>query len=88
MHLHDPEAFNDRDPYGKCIQWFPKHPIGIHERWSGDGHDKLYRIGFPIWAMVDDATSKWLDAWIVPSNHMGEVIGYLFLSLVEKFSGR
>lgn len=87
MHLHDPEGFSHRDPYGKRIQRFPKHPIGIHERWSGDGHDKLYRIGFPIWAMVDDGTGKWLDAWIVPSNRMGEIIGYLFLCLVEKYGG-
>ena len=33
--------------------------VGIHQRWSADGHDKLYKIlGFPIWAIVDDAISK------------------------------
>ena len=47
-----------------------------------------YCIKFPIWAIVDDATSKWLDAWIVPSNPMGEVIRYLFLCLVEKYGGK
>ena len=31
----------------------------IMESMSG-GHDKLYDFGFPIWAIVDNATSKWL----------------------------
>ena len=87
MHTHDGEAFEGREPTSKRIFRVPKVPIGIHERWSADGHDKLYKIGFPIWAVVDDATSKWLDAWVVPSNRMGHIIGYLFLSLVEKYGG-
>ncbi|KAF7971586.1 hypothetical protein HWV62_20752 [Athelia sp. TMB] len=87
MHLHDNDAFATREPTAKRIHRFPKYPIGIHERWSGDGHDKLYKIGFPIWAMVDDATGKWLGAWVVPSNRMGEIVAYLFLCLVEKFEG-
>ncbi|KAF8224364.1 hypothetical protein L208DRAFT_1381107 [Tricholoma matsutake] len=50
---------------------------------KSDGHDK---IGFPVWAVVDDATGKWLDdAYVVPNNWLGEVIGYLFLCLVEKY---
>ena len=53
-----------------------------------DGHDKLYKIGFPIWAIVDDATSKWLGAWVVPSNRMGNVIAYLWLCAVQKYGGK
>jgi hypothetical protein len=87
MHLHDHDAFGGREPVAKRIHRVPKHPIGIHERWSGDGHDKLYKIGFPIWAMVDDATGKWLGAWVVPSNRMGEIVAYLFLCLIEEFEG-
>ena len=87
MHIHDEEGFAYRDPSSKKILRVQKNPIGIHERWAGDGHDKLYRIGFPIWAVVDDATGKSLDAWVVPSNRMGHIIGYLFLCLVEKFGG-
>jgi hypothetical protein len=49
--------------------------------------DKLYAIGFPIWAVMDDATSKWLGAWVVPSNRLGVIIGYLCLLLIEKFQG-
>ncbi|KAF8884384.1 hypothetical protein BD779DRAFT_1472147 [Infundibulicybe gibba] len=86
MHRHDPEGFDLRDPTAKRVLRIPKCPIGIHERWAGDGHDKLYKIGFPVWAVVDDATSTWIGAWIVPSNRMGSIIGYLFLCLVEKFN--
>ena len=88
MHIHDNDAFNEREPTTKRVFRVPKHPIGIHERWSGDGHDKLYKIGFPVWAMVDDATGKWLGAWVVPSNRMGEIVAYLFLCLVKKYKGK
>ena len=88
MHKHDSEGFKRRDPTAKKIHRLPKVPIGIHERWAGDGHDKLYGIGFPIWAVVDDATGRWLDGWVVPSNRMGAIIGYLFLCLVEKYGGK
>lgn len=87
MHVHAPEGFELREPTAKKIQRAPKFPIGPHERWAGDGHDKLYKIGFPIWAVVDDATGKWLDAWIVPSNRMGNIVAYLYLSLIEKYGG-
>lgn len=88
MHLHDNDAFEGREPFAKRVHRVPKYPIGIHEQWSGDGHDKLYKIGFPIWAMVDNATGKWLGAWVVPSNRMGEIVAYLFLCLVEKYEGK
>lgn len=87
MHTHDGEAFAFRDPTSKKIFRVQKVPLGIHQRWAGDGHDKLYKIGFPIWAMVDDATGKWLRAWVVPSNRMTDIIAYLFLCLVEEFKG-
>ena len=87
MHLHDPEGFQSRDPGAKRIRRAVAVPIGIHEQWSGDGHDKLYRIGFPIWAVTDAATTRILGAWVVPSNRMGEIIGYLFLLLVEEYKG-
>lgn len=44
-------------------------------------------IGFPVWAIVDDATGQWLDAWVVPSNRMGGVVLYLFLCAVEDVGG-
>lgn len=87
MHTHDHSGFEKRDPSSKKIMRSKKVPIGIHERWSADGHDKLYRIGFPIWAIVDDATGKWLGAWVVPSNRMGHIVAYLFLCAVERYGG-
>jgi len=87
MHTHDDEGFGFHSPSSKKTFRVKKFPIGIHEHWAGDGHDKLYKIGFPVWAVVDDATGKWLGAWIIPSNRMGHIIGYLFLCLIEKFGG-
>ena len=88
MHCHNQGAFDNRNPRNKKIIRIQKVPVGIHERWAGDGHDKLYCIGFPIWAVVDDATAKWLGAWVVPSNRMGVVVAYLYLILIEKFGGQ
>ena len=88
MQTHDIAGFSKRDPTAKRIHREPKVPLGINERWSADGHDKLYGIGFPIWAMVDDATGKWLDIFVVPSNRMGRTIAYLFLCVVEDVSGK
>lgn len=88
MKLHFPEGFTRRHPESKKIMRTPKNPVGIHERWSADGHDKLYSIGFPVWAVVDDATGRWLGAWVVPSNRMMRIVAYLFLSLVEEYQGK
>ena len=89
MHMHDPTGPERRHPQSRKIHCTKKVPIGIHERlrWSADGHDKLYRIGFPIWAIIDDVTGKWLGAWVVPSNRMGHIIAYLFLCTVERYGG-
>lgn len=88
MHTHDNKGFTFHDPSSKKIFQVAKVPIGIHERWAGDGHEKLYKIGFPIWAVVDDTTGKWIGVWVIPSNRMGYIIGYLFLCLVELFGGK
>ena len=87
MHAHDSDAFAMREPTAQRTFWVKKFPIGIHQRWAADGHDKLYKIGFPIWAIVDDATGKWLDAWVVPSNRTGNIIAYLWLCTVQKYGG-
>jgi hypothetical protein len=87
MRTHDDKGFAFRDPSSKKTFRVKKVPIGIHERWAGDGHDKLNKIGFPVWAVVDDASAKWLGAWVVPSNRMGHIVGYLYLCLVELFGG-
>ena len=48
MHTHNDEGFAFRDPSSKKIFRVAKVPIGIHECWAGDGHDKLNKIGFPV----------------------------------------
>jgi len=88
MHIHDDAGFNKRDPTAKRIHREPKVPIGINERWSADGHDKLNGIGFPIWAIVDDATGRWLGIWVVPSNRLGNIIVFLYLEAVETAGGK
>ena len=87
MHTHDAAGFIKRDPTAKRIHREPKVPLGINERWSADGHDKLNGIGFPVWAIVDDAVGKWLGVWVVPSNRLGHIIAYLYLEAVEKVGG-
>ncbi|KAJ7574965.1 hypothetical protein C8J56DRAFT_1037253 [Mycena floridula] len=83
MHTHAPEAFDAREP--KKIFRVPKNPIGIHHRWAGDGHDKLYKIVFPIWGVVDDATSKYLGGWVVPSNRIGDIFFSVLLKSTAAF---
>ncbi|KAJ7075958.1 hypothetical protein B0H15DRAFT_805904 [Mycena belliarum] len=87
MHEYDSESFAIREPTAKKIFRVPKHPIGTNQRWSCDGHDKLYKIGFPVWAIVDDGTGKILKGWVVPSNRILEIIAFLFLCLVAQLGG-
>jgi len=60
MLQHEPEEFERRDPGAKRIPRNLAVLIGIHERLSGDGHDKLYKIGFPIWAVLDFGSGMYL----------------------------
>jgi hypothetical protein len=87
MLLHEPEELDRRNPGAKKIHRTPIVPVGIHEQWSGDGHDKVYKIGFPIWAVADFATGNTLGAWVLPSNQFAVLVAYLFLTLVEKYKG-
>jgi len=87
MHTQDPDAFRLREPNSKTIPRVKKNPVAINNRWAGDGHDKLYSIGFAIWAVVEDASSKWLGGWVLPPNRIGFLIAYVYLCLVEKYGG-
>ncbi|KAJ7200806.1 hypothetical protein GGX14DRAFT_371973 [Mycena pura] len=87
MHMHDSAAFEGREPTAKKIFRVAKHKIGIHQSWSGDGHDKLYKIGFPVYAYVEDGSSVVLNAWICPSNRLKNTVAYLWLCLVEEHEG-
>ncbi|KIM43482.1 hypothetical protein M413DRAFT_443403 [Hebeloma cylindrosporum] len=75
METHDAAGFEKRDPTAKRIHRELKVPLGLNE------------IGFPIWAIVDDATGRWLNCWVIPSNRLGRTIAYLFLCAVENAGG-
>ena len=57
------------------------------ETLSGDGHDKLASIGFPIWGIRDKFSGKWLGLWVVPNNRLKDVVAYLYLSLIKELGG-
>ncbi|KAG6835988.1 hypothetical protein H0H93_012470 [Arthromyces matolae] len=78
MKAHDPEGFEKRTPGARKIVRVLKVPLGIHERWSCDGHDKLYKIGLPLYGFVDEATGAWLYADVAPSNRQNIIIGEIF----------
>jgi hypothetical protein len=87
MHVLDPEGFLGREPTAKKIHRVPLIALGPHHQWSGDGHDKLVKIGFPVWGMRDMWTGKWLGLWTVPDNRLKFTIAYLYLSLVAELGG-
>ncbi|KAJ3871314.1 hypothetical protein F5051DRAFT_463809 [Lentinula edodes] len=78
MREEDPEGFQSRDPTAKKIS---------RAVLSGDGHDKLAAIGFPIWGVRDVWSGKWLGLWVVPNNRLKDTIGYLYLKLVHEYGG-
>ncbi|KAF8589668.1 hypothetical protein K439DRAFT_1383140 [Ramaria rubella] len=87
MCLQDPDGFKVRDPAAKKPHHVALVTLGPHYEWSGDGHDKLSAIGFPVWGIRDVWSGKWLGLWVIPNNRLGTVIAYLYLSLVEELGG-
>ncbi|KAJ7592636.1 hypothetical protein C8J56DRAFT_929099 [Mycena floridula] len=87
MRVQEPEGFAAREPSAKKVHRTPLVSLGIHHEWSGDGHDKLAAIGFPIWGVRDKWCGRWLGLWVVPNNRLKLTIAYLFLMLVLQFGG-
>ena len=87
MHILDPDAFAGRGPMAKKVHRVALVALGRHHHWSGDGHDKLVKIGFPVWGIQDMWTGKWLGLWTVPDNRLKLAIAYLYLSLVSELEG-
>ncbi|KAF8573556.1 hypothetical protein K439DRAFT_1649981 [Ramaria rubella] len=87
MRLHNPKGFAIRDPGAKKIHRQPLVALGPHHEWSGDGHDKLAKLGFPIWGIRDVWSGKWLGLWVVPNNRLKVVVAYLYLILIESLGG-
>ncbi|KAF9060796.1 hypothetical protein BDP27DRAFT_1429663 [Rhodocollybia butyracea] len=86
-YIEDPEGFQARDPTAKKIKRSVLVCLGPHHEWSGNGHDKLSAIGFPIWGVRDIRSGKWLGLWVVPNNRLKDTVGYLFLKLVHEYGG-
>ncbi|KIJ05969.1 hypothetical protein PAXINDRAFT_20810 [Paxillus involutus ATCC 200175] len=87
MRILEPGGFLSRAPTARKIFRVPLVSLGPHHEWSGDGHDKLTAIGFPIWAVRDVFSGKWLGMWVLPNNRCGASIAYLYLSLVYRYGG-
>ncbi|KAG2153061.1 uncharacterized protein EDB93DRAFT_1082746 [Suillus bovinus] len=51
MMLQEPEGFAAHEPASKKLSRKPLVVLGPHHEWSGNGHDKLTQMGFPIWGI-------------------------------------
>ncbi|KAG1884584.1 hypothetical protein F4604DRAFT_1878644 [Suillus subluteus] len=87
MMLQEPEGFVAREPASKKLSRKPLVVLGPNHEWSGDGHDKLTQIGFPIWGIRDVWSGKWLGIWVLPNNHLKSAVAYLYLSLCYQLGG-
>ncbi|KAG1741481.1 uncharacterized protein EDB91DRAFT_1237141 [Suillus paluster] len=87
MRYHKPDGFTQWEPLKKKVSRQPLVSLGPHHQWSGDGHNKLSKIGFPIWAIRDQWSRKWLGMWVVPNNRLRTSIAYLYLSLIYETGG-
>lgn len=87
MLKNDPDGFAAREPTAKKVHRDVLISLGPHHEWSGDGHDKLAAIGFPIWGVRDKWSGRWLGLWVIPNNRLKESIAFLYLSLVAEYGG-
>ncbi|KAK7018706.1 hypothetical protein VNI00_018299 [Paramarasmius palmivorus] len=87
MKMQDPEAFADRHPRAKKIHRTQLVALGPNDEWSGDGHDKLTGIGFPIWGVRDVWSGKWLGLYVLPNNRLKLAIAYVWLKIVKEQGG-
>jgi hypothetical protein len=86
--MYDPAGVAARHPTSRRIRRVPLSSQGPNEVWCCDGHDKLCRYGFAIWGVRDKFSRKWLGLWVLPNNRIGDVVAYLWLSLVHKIGGK
>ena len=81
------DGFDLREPTAKKIVRGQLVALGPHDEYSCDGHDKLVKIGFPIWGIRDKWSSFWLGLWVIPNNRLKDAVAYLWLSLIEQLGG-
>lgn len=87
MHEHCPEGFQRRHLEAHKVVRVPLTSLGPNDEWSGDGHDKLKKIGMAVYGIRDKASSKWLLLKVMPNNRLNIVVAYLYLCLVEELGG-
>lgn len=87
MHLLAPDGFQNRAPGAKRVHPGKIVVLGPNYQWSGDGHDKLAKLGFPIWGLRDVWSGWWIVLWLVPNNRKKIVVGYLYLLAVKERGG-
>ncbi|KAG9028257.1 hypothetical protein FS837_003936 [Tulasnella sp. UAMH 9824] len=87
MQLLAPEGLEKRKPGAKKVHKGVIVVLGPDHEWSGDGHDKLVKIGFPIWALRDVWSGWWIGIWLVPNNRRKKAIAYLWLLAVKERGG-
>ena len=83
----DPEGFQKRHPSAQKVIRMPLVSLGPNDKWCGDGHDKLNKIGIGIYGIRDKFSGFWLGLWALPNNRLGNAIAYLYLCLVEDMKG-
>ena len=88
MTAIDPTGSAEREPTRHVIVRQPMTCLGPHAEWAADGHDKLMKYGFGLWAIRDKFSRKWLGIWGMPNNRIGVVVAYLWLSLVRELGGK
>ncbi|KAG8988790.1 hypothetical protein FRB90_002535 [Tulasnella sp. 427] len=83
----DPKGFEERHPGTRILHRGVLTSGGLHDEWSGDGHDKLGRYGLWIWGVREKLSRQWLGVRVVPNNRVKEVVAYVWLEIVERVGG-
>jgi hypothetical protein len=82
-----PEGFQKQHPSAQKVIRTPLVSLGPNDKWCGDGHDKLNKIGIGIYGIRDKFSGFWLGLWALPNNPLGNAVAYLYLCLVEDMKG-
>lgn len=88
MRALDPEGFDRPQPHKKKIHRTPLTALGPNHEWSGDGHDKLTAIGFPIYGIRDKWSGLWIGLWVLPNNRLKRAVAYCYLQVVHEMGGK
>jgi len=74
MQAQDLEGFTMHEPVASKKTHTILVSLGLHHEWSANGHNKLLRIWFLIWAVHDKWCGKWLGLWVVPNVELAPTV--------------